>query len=255
MSNKKTIFIMFLILVLGFFAFGKTTKANELRFQLGFGGFISTSNLLGLIENAKMIDAIQKQQDQKLIGLTDSQNKDFSNISRAMQTSMIVANIIGGMEYGLKMRILWHILISDIDFALLPFDGSYNGRLDMLLNFNAGIRAPFFLMPFVMIGFTSVFSFYAPEDYTNPDSWKDRAWGAYKNFIFRPGLNITAGFGLKFKGFSVEGYYKFTIKDFEEFRGFYNQLVDTLQRSPADAVGGILAYQSRFGVSLVWYLF
>ena len=52
---KKTLIIVMAVFV-ALSIFGKTTQTNELRFQLGFGGFVNTSNLMGLIENAKMIE-------------------------------------------------------------------------------------------------------------------------------------------------------------------------------------------------------
>jgi len=254
-------FVVFFSLSLSLFA--KTTKTNELRFQLGFGGFVNTSNLMGLIENAKMIDQIQGRNDSPdLVGLTDEQKKSFGTISKGMQTAIVVANMLGGLEYGLKMRILWHVLIADVDFNILPFDGSYNGRFDMMLTANLGVRAPFWIMPYATLGATFTFSFYSPnvdaskpETYNNGDAWKNYAYGAFKNFVFRPGLNTRLGLDFKFKGFSVGAYYQWTVKDFDEFKAFYLELVDKVGRDPASAVGTVLGYQSRFGVDFVFYLF
>ena len=152
-SFKKYVILIFLMFML-VSLFPKTAKYDELRFQLGFGGFVSTSNLMGLIENAKMIDKIQgKNEDPELYGLTDEQRKAFGDISKGMQTAIVVANMLAGFEYGLKMRILWHMLISDVDFLILPFDGSYNGRFDMMLT-DVWVLDTILIMPYITTGAT-----------------------------------------------------------------------------------------------------
>lgn len=263
MFNFKRNFIVFITIFAALSLFGKTTKTNELRFQLGFGGFVNTSNLMGLIENAKMIEKINNSSSNPdIYGLTDEQKEAFGKISNGMQTAVIVANMLGGFEYGLKLRMLWHVIIADVDFNILPLDGSYNGRFDMMLSANLGVRAPFWIMPYATMGATFTFSFYSPNvDFSNPDTyknadaWKNYAYGAFKNFVFRPGINTRLGLEFKFKGFSIGGYYQWTVKDFDEFKGFYLELVNNVGRDQASAVGTILGYQSRFGLDFVFYLF
>jgi hypothetical protein len=255
MSKLKCSILILFVLILTTSTFAKTEKYDEMKFNLGFGGFVNTSNLMGLIEDVKMMSVVNGESSPNFPGLTAEQNQAFSNLSRGMKSAIMVANILGGMEYGLKMRVLYSVLIADLDFVLLPFDGSYNGRLDFNFNTNVGIRAPFWIMPYITFGANFLFSFYSPDDYTNVEQWKNRAWGAYKNFVFRPGINSRIGLDFKLGKIAIGAYYQYTVKDFDEFIGFYNSLVNDLQRSPADAAGTIFGYQSRFGVELIGYLF
>ncbi len=253
-QNKIKIFaiIFLLVLVLSSSVFAKSQKRDEKRFQIGFGAIISTSNLLGLIESAKMAQAIKDNNDYDYPGITEEEKAALQSLNGAMQRAILVANILGAMEYGVQLRILWHILMVETDLVLLPFDGSYNGRLDFSWAVMAGIRCPFFIMPYFLAGVNFTFSFY-PKEFTEKENWKGD-WAATDNFVFRPGLNLRAGLDLKFKNFSIGGYYQYSIKDFQEFSLWYNKIVDE-GINKSDAVGMILGSQSRFGVALCFYPF
>ena len=96
------------------------------------------------------------------------------------------------------------------------------------------------------------FSFY-PSEFTKLENWKGR-WAATDNFAFRPGINLRAGLDFKFKGFSIGAYYQYTIKDFQEFTGWYYAIVSE-GLTQQQAAGMIFGAQSRFGASLCWYVF
>jgi hypothetical protein len=253
---KRTIKILLVVTValalVSTAAFAKSKKSDEGRFQLGFGGFISTNNILGLIENVRMNDAIQSS------GTLPAEFSGLTDINVAMQRAIMVANILGGMEYGFKTRILWKILIAEADLVLTPFNGSYNGRLDFTVNTGVGIRAPFWIMPYFVAGPMFTFSFY-PDEFTAVESWKSN-YAGFQNFLFRPGLNTRVGLDFKFKKFSIGAYYNYAIKDFQEFTLWYEDLVAKLDSgdtaaAQAQAAGMVFGAQSKFGVSMTWYLF
>ena len=227
-------------------------KGDEKRFQLGFGGVVSTSNILGLIESAKMFKSIKSGNDYDYPGISPEEQQALKDLDGAMQRAILVANILGAMEYGLQFRILWHVLMVEADLFVLPFDGSYNGRVDLLFTAMAGVRAPFWIMPYLLCGANFTFSFY-PKEFATVENWKGD-WAATENFCFRPGLNVRVGLDIKFKSFSIGGYYQYCIKDFQEFSNWFEDLKAS-NVTPAAAAGMIFGSQSRFGVALCWYIF
>lgn len=244
--------IIILVLVLSVSIHAKSQKRDEKRFQLGFGAIVSTGNLLGIIESVKMSQAIQSGNDYDYPGISKEESEALNNLDGAMQRAILVANILGSMEYGFQFRLLWNILMVEADLFVLPFDGSYNGRVDMLLQVMAGVRAPFWIMPYIIGGANFTFSFY-PGQFTTLENWKGR-WAATDNFAFRPGFNLRTGLDFKFKGFSIGAYYQYTVKDVQEYTLWYDAIVNA-GIAPNKAVGMIFGAQSRFGVSLCWYIF
>jgi hypothetical protein len=249
--NFRKILVISIVFVLAIsvLTFAKTKKSDESRFQLGFGVMVSTSNLYGLIQNVQM-------SNNQYAGLTSEQVAALESLPETTKRSIYIANILGGMEYAVSMRLLWSALMIESDLVLLPFDNSTNGRLDFLVNANIGVRAPFWIMPYITAGPTFTFSWYPSnvKDVT-VESWKS-AWGSVGNFVWRPGLNARAGLDFKFRHFSIGAYYQYTIKDFQEFANMADYLVSntTIKELP-QAVGMVFASQSRFGLQLVWYLF
>ena len=224
---------------------------------MGFGIMVSTSNLLSIIENVKLYNAMENGEEYKFPGLSEDVSIKFSEVSKNLGRALLVSNIIGAMEFGINSRILYKAFMLDSNLILLPFDGSYNGRLDFLVSVNMGLRAPFWIMPYINAGVNFTFSWY-PQNVTDIDSWKN--WGVFNNFVFRPGLNLRAGLDIKFRHFSVGAYYQYTIKDFEEFGGWFSKIYGDLssqnyENAQAQAFGLIFASQSRFGAVLSWYLF
>lgn len=244
--------VLILILTFSTLSFAKSQQSDELRFQMGFGLMVSTSNLLGIIENINIYNAIVNDQDYHYPGLTKKEQNALNELNGNMQRAIVVANILGAMEYGLSFRMLWHILMSEIDLVLLPFGGSYNGRLDLELAPMIGIRAPFWLMPYIMAGVIFTFSFY-PDKICEIENWKTR-WAATNHFAYRPGVNVRVGLDLKFKGFSFGAYAQWTVKDVQEFSSWYWHLVNAGNRS-AEAVLKIFESQCRIGATVNFYLF
>ncbi len=256
MKVAKKVFLVTLIMAMSLSLFAKTEDNNwlqkELGFNIGFGVFANTSNLLGLIESARMAYALDQGQTYEFPGLDAEQQAAFNDMSLLMGRAMIVANIFSSLEYGFKTRITANMFIADFDVVVLPFDGNYNGRVDLMMTALAGIRAPFFIMPYFMMGVNFMFSFY-PEEYTKLETWKGD-WAAYSNFVFRPGMVTRAGVDFKMGQFAIGAYYQWTVKDFEEFVGFFETLKTAYENDPSSAGMALLGYQSRIGVSLTWYL-
>ncbi|HNZ27490.1 MAG TPA: hypothetical protein PKK13_09695, partial [Spirochaetota bacterium] len=203
MKRKKFLLVM-LLLLLTFSTFAKSNidlKRMLLGFKFGIGFSVQTPNMLGLIESAKMYEAINKGEDYNYPGLTDEQKDALKSLDVGMQSAIITANILAGLEYGVKFRFMYHMLIADADLAFLPFDGSYNGRIDLGLSLNAGIRAPFFIQPYLMTGILFNFSFY-PDEFLKVEEWKSN-YAGFKNFLFRPGMHFRLGLELNFISFTI----------------------------------------------------
>ena len=115
-----------------------------------------------------------------------------------------------------------------------------------------GVRGPFFIMPYIIGGLAFTFSFY-PSEYTSIEEWKGD-WAATSNFAFRPGINTRIGLDLKFPKLSIGAYYQWTVKDFQEFSSWYWHIMN-VGYSNAEAIGKIIAGQSRFGISICLYPF
>lgn len=257
--RKNFIIIIGLIFLLAFSANAKTKKKYELKkLQFGFGGTIATGNLLGLIENVRMMSSLSAGDEYSYPGMSDEQSAALEDMAVSMRRAIMVANILGSMEYGLQFRILKHAFIFHSDLIFLPFEGSYNGKIDLLLSVNAGIRAPFFIMPYITAGLNFSFSFY-PDKVVYVDTWKkDAGYGVVENFVWRPGMNTIVGLDIKFKKFSFGVYYKYTIKDFNEFGHWFGALVNDLEESTSAAreraAGMVFGSQSRFGITFTRYL-
>lgn len=259
MPKFKFLFtLIILIHITQTFIIAKEKIKDERRFQLGFGFVIGSHNYLGLRESQKMIQAIDNGNDYDYPGLSKKEKEAFNNLDGGMKRAIVVANLLGAFEYGLQTRILWRILLAEIDLIILPFDSAYNGRVDLVISPMLGIRAPLAIMPYLIGGIIFTFSFYQ-NNFSTKEKWKS-SWAHTDNFVFRPGLNIKAGIDfkipayLKVPKFSIGAYYQYTIKDFEEFSGWYNQFIDN-GSTTWEAATNILSAQSRVGISLCFYLF
>ena len=255
--RKCFLFLLVFSVVFNVAVFGKTKKSDENRFQMGFGAMVSTSNLLSIIETSKLYKAMEEGGTYTFPGLSSDQSTALGDMQKNIGRAILIANILGGLEFGINYRVLCNAFMFDSNLIILPFDGSYNGRFDFLVTANIGVRAPFWIMPYINAGVNFTFSWY-PENVANIDSWK--TWGVFNNFVFRPGLNVRAGLDIKFRHFSIGAYYQYTIKDFDEFGAWLNTMKDNLvgqnyADAQAQAVGLVLASQSRFGVCLSWYVF
>ncbi|HOJ64123.1 MAG TPA: hypothetical protein PLE45_06850 [Spirochaetota bacterium] len=268
----KRIVICFLFIFSTYFLNSSSpplVKNFEKRFQIGFGLNVTTSNMLSFIDNIKMTQVFKNFDSGKTyddltpeekILMSKEQFEHLKNLSANTRTGILVANIFGGMEYAFQLRILWKILMIETDFALVPYNGFYNGRFDFGINANGGIRLPFVVMPYITGGVSLSFHFY-PDAVYKIEPWKAR-WGSYENFAFRLGLNFKAGLDFKFKIFSFGFYYQWAVKDFQEFSDWWGEIVNNLenngeseQNAQAKAAGMIFGAQSRFGVSICWYIY
>ncbi len=245
---KKAAVISMLLLFSAGLSFAKT-KMDEGRFQLGFGVLVSTNDLLGMIENVRMMQGMSSGTAFQSSHMTDEQIQTFIQLDPSWQRAIVIANILGNMEYGLQLRLLYKALILETDLMFLPYE-STTGKLNFTWNLNAGLRAPFFIMPYLTGGVNFTFSVY-PEAVSDVENWKS-SWGSLGKFSWRPGINFKAGLDLKFKRFSVGAYYQYMIEDFQEFSYMYERL---LASDAAYAGAALFGSQSRFGASICWYIF
>jgi hypothetical protein len=121
--NNKIIIFIFVFLILVASSYAASQKNNESRLQLGFGVMASTGNLLDLVESVRMYNAAASDNPYNFPGLSDQQKQAYQNLNGAMQRSVLVANILGSMDYGLQFRLLWSALMFETDVSILPFDG------------------------------------------------------------------------------------------------------------------------------------
>jgi hypothetical protein len=167
-----------------------------------------------------------------------------------MLNSLIAGYILTSMQYGVRTRIMYHVLISDIDLIFLPRDGANNERFDFQFIPSIGLRIPWLLMPYITVGPSFTFSFY-PDKVVNLENWKTRAgYGIIENFVFRPGVNVKLGLDINIRRLTLGVFYQYEIKDFAEFTDYYD-LIMTSGYSASDAAWKIFGYQGRFGASLV----
>ena len=259
MKMFKLLIISIVIFLLSFNIYSKT-NSDERRFQLGIGFLMTTSHLYALIEDVRMAQELEAGRSYDAPNLTDSQKEAILNLPPNMRRGIYVSNILASMEYGIKARILWQLMIIDTDLVFLPYDSSYNGRMDMEWTADIGVRYPWFIMPYFMGGLNFTFSWY-PTDVKLIDEWKTH-YAYAGNFVWRPGINFKAGLDFKWRSFSIGLYYQYMIKDFEEFTGWWTVLYDSLKNGSTDdatarstASWYVFAAQSRFGLSLTWYIF
>jgi hypothetical protein len=259
MSFFRKLFFIFIIFSFSMNLFSKT-NSDERRFQLGIGFLMSTSNLFALIEDVRMAQDLEAGRSYNAPNLTESQKDAITNLPSNMRRGIYVSNILASMEYGIKTRLLWQLLMVESDLIFLPYDSSYNGRMDLEWTADIGVRCPWFIMPYFLAGMNFTFSWY-PTDVKYIDDWKTK-YGYSGIFVWRPGINIKTGLDFKWRSFSIGVYYQYTIKDFEEFTGFWSVLYNSLDNGIIDqnsarsqAAWYVFAAQSRFGISMIWYIF
>jgi hypothetical protein len=255
MRRRVTLLTIFMLLMAIFSVHAKSRKTSEMRFQFGLGVYTNTNNILGLVENARMAESVESGSTYSFPGITPAQSSAFQTLDANLQRAVYISNILGGMEYGIKARVLWGLLIAEADVSLVPLNGSYNGRFDLGINTGVGIRAPFWIQPYATVGPMFTFSWY-PDDVSTIEPWKT-AYAAVNNFAFRPGLQSRLGLDFKFKRFSIGAYYQYQVKDFQEFTDWYGEIYNSLgsiENAKARAAGMVVAAQSRIGASLVWYI-
>ncbi len=262
---KRSFFVVAVILSALIFAqaeensntvdFGQLLRDEMNNVHFGVGVNINTSSLISIYYNALLYEADKNGGTFNLPGMTYADVAAYKGLSESMKTGVLISNILSTLEYGIKFRVMWNVLIGEADLNILPMEGTYNGKLDFSMNFNVGVRLPFWIMPYVMMGPMFTFSFY-PEEFIKVESWRSN-WGGFQNFLFRPGLNIKAGLDFKFKTFSIGAYYSYSIKDFDEFTNFFDTIVlgniGDSDEEIQEAVGMVFGRQSKFGIAFIIY--
>lgn len=251
---RKKSLIIFTILCLsisGIFAKTNNGRNREQRIQFGFGGTIATGNFLSFIETCRMIYHAENGVDYSFPGTSKQEFQHYNELSKNMQRAIWTANLFGSLEYNFQTRLLWNFFMAHADLGFIPMESSYNGRFDFALSVNAGIRAPFFIQPYLTAGVNFTFSFY-PDKVANIENWKTKSgYGIIDNFAFRPGVNFVGGLDIKFSRFSIGVFYKYTISDFAEFSHWYEELTS---KGAENAAGMIFGSQSRVGIAAIFYL-
>ncbi len=249
-SNKVKAVMLLTVFLLSAttMSFGKSSKTDESRPQVGLGINMSTANLFGFIQSIQMIS----NKDYSSLGLTPAVADE---VPENVKQALMIANIFATMEYSIQLRFLASIFMLETDLVLLPMDNASNGRIDMLVGLNVGLRAPFWLMPYITAGANFTFSWY-PDKIANIETWRS-LYGVQSagTFAWSPGINVKIGLDVKFRGFSAGLYYTYAIKDFNEFTTrFQTVFMDIADGNTANAVGLLIGSQSRFGISVCWYL-
>lgn len=248
-TAKLITVVAIMLLLASSLLYSKSKKNDEKRFQLGAGVNISTANLFGLIHSIKMTT----NKDYTSLGLSQQASDELPD---NIKQTIMIANIFASMEYAIQLRMLAHAVMIEADLIFLPVDNAASGRFDMLLTVNLGLRAPFWLMPYITAGANFTFSWY-PGRVVDIENWRSTyGRNIAENFAWSPGINLKIGLDLKFKQFSAGVYYQYMVKDFNEFsKKFKRVFMDMTNSDSSSAFGMLFGSQSRFGVSVCWYLF
>ncbi|HNZ26915.1 MAG TPA: hypothetical protein PLG34_04575 [Spirochaetota bacterium] len=229
-------------------SFGKSSKTDESRPQVGLGINMSTANIFGFVQSISMI----ANKDYSSLGLSP---EVADEVPENVKQTLAVANIFAAMEYSIQLRFLASVFMLETDLTILPMDNASSGRIDMLVGLNLGLRAPFWLMPYITVGANFTFSWY-PDKIAKVETWRS-LYGVKSagNFAWSPGINAKIGLDIKFRRFSAGLYYTYVIKDFNEFTTRFRAVfMDISNGNTANAVGLLIGSQSRFGISVCWYL-
>lgn len=230
-------------------------KKDEKRFQLGFGVFVNSNDMYTLYQNIMRYKAIKNGKDYSYPALSHRERDALLSTPKYMQETVLGEYGFKTMEYGVQLRLLWNYLISETDFTFLPVDYSNNLRTDLMLTPMIGVRYPYFIMPYLMIGPNFSYGF-NPDKLSdiNMNNWKTKINSFNNSGIFTVGIASKAGVDLKFDNFSVGLYYQFRVKDFADLNYWYS-LYKSGDISGGQAFANALGQSSRFGISAVLYIF
>ena len=256
--NRKTFILLSLLMIFPYFLFSDKKIKDERRLQLGFGFIIGTHSISGMTETQRINDSIQNDCPYYYLGAIGKEREKLKDLNKNQKDGLMVAHILGGYEYGFQFRTLWRIMITEHSLSVFIFDVTRNGRTDLMFRSMIGIRAPYFIMPYFLVGYMLTYSFY-PREFSIIESFRKK-WAATDYFAFRPGLNIKLGVEVKIQKymklpkFSAGGYFEYNIKDFDEFYYMYNRYLQ-LGLSESSAVGKVLGSNAHFGFSVCFYIF
>lgn len=253
------IFLSSMIFAKGDIGFNKKKKLleriknnNEKEFQIGFGVILNSPTISIMKDIKKTRKSIKTNEDYSYSGLSDEEMESILSLDNSMQNDLLFINILKSMEYGLQLRIMHKILITETDISLLPYNYYADRNMQVQLSVTAGVRCPFLIMPYFLAGpvFTVDFN---PNEIRNEYNKKGKISAFKKKLIFNLGLNIKTGLDVKLKRFSVGLYYQFKMTGLETFGYWYNQIKGN-NISLFKAFKNIISDFSCFGMSFCWYI-
>lgn len=227
---------------------GKKVKKDEKRFQFGIGIHVNSLSVSGMNDVHNIFQSIKNDDDYTYPGISKHEKDSIMDLSGWMQEDILLSYILRSQEYGFHLRILWNILIFEMDFDLLPMDYTYIERSNIMLAPMIGIRYPSFIMPYFMIGPNLNIGF------ENMDfgTMRNKINTVNNSMIVTPGLVFKTGLDFKMQRFSIGLYYQYRIKDFNEITYWYSEYRDNSVSGP-EAVWNIMASQSRMGLTFSVY--
>ena len=228
----------------------KKEKKDEKRFQFGIGMHVNSLNFTGINEARNILNSIKDDEDYTYPGISEDTEDSIQNLDTWMQEDILAGYIMRNQEYGIHLRILWNALIFETDFTLLPMDYTNSERSNIMIAPMIGVRLPYFIMPYLMIG-PNLNVAIATND---SGSWRDRIGYMKNNIIITPGLILKTGVDFKADYFSIGLYYQYRMKDFNEVNYWYSEFIDGCV-SNTDAFWNIIGSQSRIGLTFSVYFF
>ena len=226
----------------------KKEKKDEKRFQFGIGMHINSLSFSGMSEARDILNSIKNDNDYTYPGINEDMENNLQSLDKWMQKDILAGYIMRNQEYGIHLRILWHVLIFETDFTLLPMDYTKSERSNIMIAPMIGLRYPHFVMPYLMIGPNLNIGFETDDSGT----WQDRIHYIKNSLIVRPGLILKTGVDLKADYFSIGLYYQYRMKDFNEVNYWYSEFIDGCITG-TDAFWNIIGSQSRIGLTFSVY--
>ena len=228
----------------------KKEKKDEKRFQFGIGMHVNSLNFTGMNEVYNIFNSIKNDEDYTYPGISEEKEDSIQNLDSSMQKDILAGYIMRNQEYGFHLRILWNALIFETDFTLLPIDYTNNERSNIMVAPMIGLRYPYFIMPYFMVG--PNLNIAVATD--NSGTWKDKIDYIKNNLIITPGLIFKTGVDFKVDYFSIGLYYQYRMKDFNEINYWYS-IFQEGAISNTDAFWNIIGSQSRIGLTFSVYFF
>ncbi|MBN2546336.1 MAG: hypothetical protein JXB50_11100 [Spirochaetes bacterium] len=245
----KIIIIIIIIISYESLMFSKNKKKDdENRLQIGFG-LISYSNVMMVLKSIKKFEAINSNTDYNYPTTTKEQNEAFNSMDAVQQRYILALHVISSINYGLQWRILYKLFLFESYFAIKPYQ-LYEKNISLIFNIQAGLRIPFFIMPYFIVGinFTSVIY---PESGLRLENEGINILKT-DNFVLKPGITAKIGLDLKLKRLSTGIFYQYIVSDLNEFNTLYSSYLNA-QNTGSMTVLKIIGLQSHIGLSICWY--
>lgn len=226
----------------------KKAKKDEKRFQFGIGMHINSLNFTGMEEARNILNSIKNDDDYTYPGISEDTKNSIQNIDTWMQEDILAGYIMRNQEYGINLRVLWRSLIFETDFTLLPMDYTNSERSNIMIAPMIGLRYPYFIMPYFLVGPNLNIGF----ETDNSGTWKDKIDQVKNSLIVRPGLIFKTGVDLKADYFSIGLYYQYRMKDLSELNYWYSVFQEG-EISNTEAFWNVVGSQSRLGLTFSVY--